>query len=86
MDTTKYDEIAKQMGEVKRGIMDAFVKDGKLKSPAVAHSVQLVVDHLDSAYLWLSQAAQLAQMVSEPVVEKVVQDASRQGKIQVLEP
>lgn len=72
------DSAVKSLAEAKQLVMKACMES---QSPSIMHTAQVTVDHIDSAYLWMSQLSHFLEMVSEEGVEKAVAAASAEGAI-----
>lgn len=72
------DSAVQRLSEAKQLILKACMTS---QSPSILHTAQVTIDHVDSAYLWMSQLKHFLDMVGEKGVEAAVAQASADGAI-----
>lgn len=79
------DEVAK-LNEIRQSIVKKVQEAvGGQMPPSVSNATAVMLQHLDTGYLWLTQVEQFVHMNSAANVEKVAGEAIAKGDVTLMD-
>lgn len=75
----EFDVLSENLNNVKARIHKLVTRSAR--TPTIVHMAQLTIDHLDTAYLWLSSMSQVIKMTGQEAVAETVDKALASGGV-----